>query len=193
MGAGTSLGFPTLNLTMPVVLHHAAVIYSGAPLFYYFEPRLVRRTHDCAGPISVLQPGLLHRRILLALRQLQSWLPGTQRDARLLKDRLMGLGIPLAAYTLVGPIAATAIYQMPRALTCITTQTRLAALPEPTQRRSAVVRRDAAVGRRGLRRAAEPGIQSPSTAIAVPIAAAIGAFTLLALSSNLMRGLTPRR
>lgn len=112
-------------LTILVVLHHVAVIYSAGAAFYYVEP---------PGPNDLLGYGLLLVFLLINQAYFMGFFflisgffaPGSlerKGPAAFYKDRLLRLGIPLLAYVFVlSPIACIGVYQMPDVTTPFTWQ-----------------------------------------------------------------------
>lgn len=118
-------------LVILVVLHHVALVYGAGAPFYYVEPPFT-------APLVFL--GLL----IFALFN-QAWFMGAlfllagyftprsyDRKGRgaFLKGRLLRLGVPLLVFTFVlGPLSAVGYWQMPSALTGITTPLTWQAYP----------------------------------------------------------------
>lgn len=111
-------------LVILVVLHHLAVIYGAFTPFYYVEPP---KLTDPLAYLVLLVFALFNQAYFMGFFFLLSgyFTPGSfdrKGWALFLKDRLLRLGIPLIVFMLVlGPIASIGIYQMPAALTGITT------------------------------------------------------------------------
>jgi glucans biosynthesis protein C len=110
-------------LTILVVLHHLAVIYGANAAFYYLEPPY----NDPLAFLLLLVFVLVNQAYFMGFFFLISgyFTPGSfdhKGAGSFLKDRLLRLGIPLVVFILVlSPIASIGIYQMPAALTGITT------------------------------------------------------------------------
>jgi glucan biosynthesis protein C len=111
------------SLIILVVLHHIALVYGAGAPFYYVEP-------PANDPLAY---GLLLLFVLIN----QSWFMGAfflisgyftagsfdrKGAAIFLKDRLLRLGVPLLVFMFVlNPISSIGIWEMPTALTHITT------------------------------------------------------------------------
>lgn len=104
-----------------VVLHHVALIYGAGAPFYYVEPPL----SDPLAYLVLLAFGVFNQAWFMgALFLLAGYFTPGAYDRKgpgsFLKGRLIRLGIPLLAFFFVlGPLSATAYWQMPAALTGI--------------------------------------------------------------------------
>lgn len=109
-------------LVVLVVLHHLALVYSGIPPFYYFEPPYNDPLAGLAGLVFVLfnQAWFMGAFFLLA----GYFTPGSfdrKGPGRFLRGRLVRLGIPLLLfYFILSPIASIGYFLMPYSLTGIT-------------------------------------------------------------------------
>jgi hypothetical protein len=110
-------------LVILVVLHHIAVIYAGNTPFYYVEPAY-------GQPVALLALvffQLFNQAYFMGFFFFLSgyFAPGSydrKGSGAFLRDRLIRLGIPTIVFMFVlGPIAATGIWQVPSSLTGITT------------------------------------------------------------------------
>lgn len=105
-----------------VVLHHVALIYGAGAPFYYVEPPLT----DPLAYLVLLAFGVFNQAWFMgALFLLAGYFTPGSYDRKgpgsFLKGRLVRLGIPLLAFFFVlGPLSATAYWQMPAELTGIT-------------------------------------------------------------------------
>jgi glucan biosynthesis protein C len=103
-------------LTILVVLHHLAVVYSAGAAFYYVEPP--GPTDQWAQVVLVLFL-LINQAYFMGCFFLIAgyFTPGSferKRPVAFYKDRLLRLGIPLLAYVFVfSPIASLGLYQAP--------------------------------------------------------------------------------
>lgn len=103
-------------LTILVVLHHLAVIYSAGAAFYYVEPP---GPTDQWAQLVLVAFLLFNQAYFMGAFFLISgyFMPGSfdrKGAGRFYKDRLLRLGIPLLAYVFVlSPIASIGLYQAP--------------------------------------------------------------------------------
>jgi glucan biosynthesis protein C len=110
-------------LVILVLLHHIAVIYAGNTPFYYVEPA----TGQPVALIALVLFQLFNQAYFMGFFFFLSgyFTPGShdrKGPAHFLRDRLIRLGIPILVFMFVlGPVAATGIWQVPSSLTGITT------------------------------------------------------------------------
>src|SRR5262249_40577656 len=103
-------------LTILVVLHHLAVIYSAGAAFYYVEPP---GSSDQWAQVVLVAFLLINQAYFMGAFFFISgyFTPGSfdrKRAGSFYKDRLLRLGIPLLAYVFVlSPIASIGLYQAP--------------------------------------------------------------------------------
>jgi glucan biosynthesis protein C len=189
-------------LVILVVLHHVAVIYGANTPFYYVEPPY----NDPLAYMVLLVFELLNQAYFMGFFFLLSgyFTPGSfdrKGPARFLKDRLLRLGIPLIVFLFVlNPIASIGIWQMPAALTGITTPLTWQQYPHligagPLWFVEMLLIFDfgyAASRLAAKRLAAKRPVLRPESDPTTPNYRAIGAFVLvLALASYLMRMVVP--
>lgn len=119
-------------LTILVVLHHVAVMYGAAAPFYYVEPP---HTGDALTYLTLLFFVLFNQAYFMGLFFMISgvFTPGSYDRKGLVpyvRDRVLRLGVPLAAFWLVlSPISSAGFYQMPTSLTHLEHGFRLSDLP----------------------------------------------------------------
>jgi glucan biosynthesis protein C len=184
-------------LVVLVVLHHLAVIYGANTPFYYVEPPY----NDPLAYLVLLVFELVNQAYFMGFFFLLSghFTPGSfdrKGPARFLKERLLRLGIPLIAFMLVlNPIASIGIYQMPAALTGITTPLTWQQYPNlirpgPLWFVEMLLIFD--IGYAASRLAAKSPALRPKSDSTLPSYRAIAAFVLvLALASYLLRIVLP--
>ncbi|HEU5199867.1 MAG TPA: acyltransferase family protein [Ktedonobacterales bacterium] len=103
-------------LTILVVLHHLAVIYGAAAVFYYVEPPA---QSDQLTPLVLGLFVLLNQSYFMGAFFLISgyFTPGSfdrKGPKAFYQDRLLRLGIPLVAFVLIlSPLASIGLYQTP--------------------------------------------------------------------------------
>ena len=114
-----------------VVLHHVALVYSGAAPFYYVEPPLT----DPLAYLVLLTFVLFNQGWFMGALFLIAgyFTPGSferKGAGSFLKGRLIRLGIPLLAFFFVlAPLSAIGYWQMPASLTGITSPLTWEAYP----------------------------------------------------------------
>jgi len=119
-------------LTILVVLHHIALVYGAGSPFYYAEPPFTdpRAYKVLLAFVLLNQAWFMSAFFLLA----GYFTPGSydrKGIGAFLKDRLIRLGIPLLVfYFVLGPLSSTGFWQMPAALTGITTPLSWQAYPD---------------------------------------------------------------
>lgn len=115
-----------------VVLHHLAIVYTGAGAFYYVEPTPIDQLALAVLVIFIA----LNQAYFMGLLFLVSayFSPGSLERkgvGRFVKDRLIRLGIPLLIFFFVlNPIAAIGSYAMPASVSGITTPLSWQAYPQ---------------------------------------------------------------
>ena len=106
-----------------VVLHHLAIVYTGAGAFYYVEPTPIDQLALTVLVIFIAVNQAYFMGLLFLISGYFS--PGSlERKGvrRFVKDRLIRLGIPLVVFFFVlNPIAAIGSYAMPASMSGITT------------------------------------------------------------------------
>jgi peptidoglycan/LPS O-acetylase OafA/YrhL len=115
-----------------VVLHHLAIVYTGAGAFYYVEPTPI---DQMALAVLVIFIAINQAYFLGLLFLISAYFsPGSlERKGvrRFVKDRLIRLGIPLLIFFFVlNPIAAIGSYAMPASVSGITTPLSWQASPQ---------------------------------------------------------------
>ena len=114
-----------------VVLHHLAIVYTGAGAFYYVEPTPIDQLALTVLVIFIAVNQAYFMGLLFLISGYFS--PGSlERKGvrRFVKDRLIRLGIPLVVFFFVlNPIAAIGSYAMPASMSGITSASVLANLP----------------------------------------------------------------
>ena len=115
-----------------VVLHHLAIVYTGAGAFYYVEPTPIDQLALAVLVIFIAINQAYFMGLLFLISAYFS--PGSlERKGvrRFVKDRLIRLGIPLLIFFFVlNPIAAIGSYAMPASVSGITTPLSWQAYPQ---------------------------------------------------------------
>lgn len=120
------------GLAILVVLHHIALVYGAGAPFYYSEPPFT----DPNAYKTLLAFGAVNQAWFMSAFFLLAgyFSPGSydrKGTGAFLQDRLIRLGIPLVVfYFVLGPLASIGFWQMPAALTGITTPLSWDAYPE---------------------------------------------------------------
>ncbi len=115
-----------------VVLHHLAIVYTGAGAFYYVEPTPIDQLALAVLVIFIAINQAYFMGLLFLISAYFS--PGSldhKGARRFVKDRLIRLGIPLVIFFFVlNPIAAIGSYAMPASVSGITTPLSWQAYPQ---------------------------------------------------------------
>jgi peptidoglycan/LPS O-acetylase OafA/YrhL len=115
-----------------VVLHHLAIVYTGAGAFYYVEPTPIDQLALAVLVIFIALNQAYFMGLLFLISAYFS--PGSLERkgvGRFVKDRLIRLGIPLLIFFFVlNPIAAIGSYAMPASVSGITTPLSWQAYPQ---------------------------------------------------------------
>ena len=115
-----------------VVLHHLAIVYTGAGAFYYVEPTPIDQLALAVLVIFIAINQAYFMGLLFLISAYFS--PGSLERkgvGRFVKDRLIRLGIPLlVVFFVLNPIAAIGSYAMPASVSGITTPLSWQAYPQ---------------------------------------------------------------